>query len=123
MDEIIEEVNKADGDEGTLVSFLLEKNETPTIEKHDPIVLHVLYLLLIAAQTRYEGGDDYLRAKFEEYILTLLSSVKHSQFAPSDETTEGIGNSTGKEHWEHVSVSVYGRSWLRESANQTCDTS
>ncbi|KAG0238833.1 late secretory pathway protein avl9 [Mortierella sp. GBA43] len=61
MDEIIDEVNKAESG---------------------------------AAQTKYEGSDDYLRAKFEEYILTLLSSVKHSQFTPSDDTTENIGNST-----------------------------
>ncbi|KAI8594264.1 AVL9/DENND6 domain-containing protein, partial [Dissophora ornata] len=40
------------------------------------------------AQTEYAGSDDYLRAKFEEYILTLLSSVKHSQFTQADDSIE-----------------------------------
>ncbi|KAF9581748.1 late secretory pathway protein avl9, partial [Lunasporangiospora selenospora] len=43
------------------------------------------------AQTEYIGGDDYLRAKFEEYILTLLSSVKHAQFTQADDPMDGIG--------------------------------
>ncbi|KAG0006814.1 late secretory pathway protein avl9 [Modicella reniformis] len=49
---------------------------------------------LNGAQTEYAGSDDYLRAKFEEYLLTLLSSVKHSQFTPMDETIENIGSSS-----------------------------
>ncbi|KAF9196350.1 late secretory pathway protein avl9 [Haplosporangium sp. Z 11] len=44
------------------------------------------------AQTEYTGSDDYLRAKFEEYILTLLSSVKHSQLTLPDDSIEGMGN-------------------------------
>ncbi|GJJ74122.1 hypothetical protein EMPS_06480 [Entomortierella parvispora] len=45
------------------------------------------------AQTEYTGSDDYLRAKFEEYILTLLSSVKHSQNIQPDDTIDGVGSS------------------------------
>jgi hypothetical protein len=30
-------------------------------------------------QNTYLGSDDYLRARFEEYVLSLLSSVKHAQ--------------------------------------------
>ncbi|ORX59583.1 hypothetical protein DM01DRAFT_1333049 [Hesseltinella vesiculosa] len=30
-------------------------------------------------QNTYLGSDDYLRARFEEYLLTLLSSTKHAQ--------------------------------------------
>lgn len=30
-------------------------------------------------QNTYLGSDDYLRARFEEYILSLLSSTKHAQ--------------------------------------------
>jgi hypothetical protein len=30
-------------------------------------------------QNTYLGSDDYLRARFEEYILSLLSSIKHAQ--------------------------------------------
>ncbi|KAI8069574.1 transport protein Avl9-domain-containing protein [Gongronella butleri] len=30
-------------------------------------------------QNTYLGSDDYLRARFEEYILALLSSTKHAQ--------------------------------------------
>ncbi|KAF9206914.1 late secretory pathway protein avl9 [Haplosporangium sp. Z 27] len=47
-------------------------------------------------QTEYSGSDDYLRAKFEEYILTLLSSVKHSQFTQADDSIEGIGSANDK---------------------------
>ncbi|KAF9288793.1 late secretory pathway protein avl9 [Mortierella alpina] len=49
------------------------------------------------AQTEYAGSDDYLRAKFEEYILTLLSSVKHAQFTQNDDSIDGIGNATDKD--------------------------
>ncbi|KAF9158158.1 late secretory pathway protein avl9 [Actinomortierella ambigua] len=45
-----------------------------------------------AAETEYAGSDDYLRAKFEEYILTLLSSVKHAQFTKNEDPVEGIGH-------------------------------
>ncbi|KAF9329298.1 late secretory pathway protein avl9 [Podila minutissima] len=48
------------------------------------------------AETEYAGSDDYLRAKFEEYILTLLSSVKHSQFTQVDDSIDGIGNATDR---------------------------
>ncbi|SAM04076.1 hypothetical protein [Absidia glauca] len=30
-------------------------------------------------QNTYLGSDDYLRARFEEYVLSLLSSTKHAQ--------------------------------------------
>lgn len=30
-------------------------------------------------QNTYLGSDDYLRARFEEYVLSLLSSMKHAQ--------------------------------------------
>src|ERR1700733_1252003 len=30
-------------------------------------------------QNTYLGSDDYLRARFEEYIMSLLSSVKYAQ--------------------------------------------
>ncbi|KAE8218761.1 hypothetical protein CF319_g7419 [Tilletia indica] len=32
------------------------------------------------AGMQYEGSDDHLRARFEEYICALLASVKHYQF-------------------------------------------
>ncbi|KAF9306012.1 late secretory pathway protein avl9 [Mortierella antarctica] len=48
------------------------------------------------AETEYAGSDDYLRAKFEEYILTLLSSVKHSQFTQVDDSIDSIGNATDR---------------------------
>ncbi|KAG0359193.1 late secretory pathway protein avl9 [Gamsiella multidivaricata] len=49
------------------------------------------------AQTEYTGSDDYLRAKFEEYLLTLLSSVKHSQYTQVDDSIEGIGSATDRD--------------------------
>lgn len=51
------------------------------------------------SQTEYAGSDDYLRAKFEEYILTLLSSVKHAQkVTQTEDSTEGMGNPSGKRY-------------------------
>lgn len=48
------------------------------------------------SQTEYAGSDDYLRAKFEEYILTLLSSIKHAQVNQTEDSIEGMGNPSGK---------------------------
>ncbi|KAF9539404.1 late secretory pathway protein avl9 [Mortierella hygrophila] len=50
------------------------------------------------SQTEYAGSDDYLRAKFEEYILTLLSSVKHAQkVTQTEDSTEGMGNPSDRD--------------------------
>ncbi|KAF9922972.1 late secretory pathway protein avl9 [Linnemannia zychae] len=49
------------------------------------------------SQTEYNGSDDYLRAKFEEYILTLLSSVKHAQKTQTEDSTEGMGNPSDRD--------------------------
>ncbi|KAF9573030.1 late secretory pathway protein avl9 [Mortierella alpina] len=76
MDEIIEAVN----DGGS--------NDDADFDKDFSV---------ITAQTEYAGSDDYLRAKFEEYILTLLSSVKHAQFTQVDDSIDGIGNATDKD--------------------------
>lgn len=46
-------------------------------------------------QNTYLGSDDYLRARFEEYILSLLSSVKHAQAHNSlDNVYENMDNGT-----------------------------
>ncbi|CAD6884355.1 unnamed protein product, partial [Tilletia caries] len=44
------------------------------------------------AGMQYEGSDDHLRARFEEYICALLSSVKYYQF----EQGQGLGQGAGK---------------------------
>ncbi|KAK3836768.1 MAG: transport protein Avl9-domain-containing protein [Linnemannia gamsii] len=49
------------------------------------------------SQTEYAGSDDYLRAKFEEYILTLLSSIKHAQVTQTEDSTEGMGNPSDRD--------------------------
>ncbi|KAF9423964.1 late secretory pathway protein avl9 [Podila epigama] len=79
MDEIIEAVNNSNNDDVDL------------------------------AQAEYAGSDDYLRAKFEEYILTLLSSVKHSQYAQIDDSIEAIGNNTS----ERNMTSDYGTHFIK----------
>ncbi|CAO3609522.1 unnamed protein product [Cunninghamella blakesleeana] len=40
-------------------------------------------------QNTYLGSDDYLRARFEEYILSLLSSTKHAQDSNILSTMDG----------------------------------
>ncbi|KAF9900254.1 late secretory pathway protein avl9 [Linnemannia zychae] len=49
------------------------------------------------SQTEYAGSDDYLRAKFEEYILTLLSSIKHAQATQTEDSPEGMGNPSDRD--------------------------
>ncbi|KAG0341105.1 late secretory pathway protein avl9 [Podila humilis] len=56
----------------------------------------------------YTGSDDYLRAKFEEYLLTLLSSVKHSQFTQADDPIDSMGNPADRNM-----TSDYGAQFIR----------
>ncbi|KAI9278184.1 transport protein Avl9-domain-containing protein [Phascolomyces articulosus] len=75
-------------------------------------------------QNTYLGSDDYLRARFEEYILSLLSSMKHAQDAnliPDNHSIEESSQTfttttTGKKNY----LADYGMSWLmswRETNN------
>ncbi|KAI8365811.1 transport protein Avl9-domain-containing protein [Choanephora cucurbitarum] len=67
-------------------------------------------------QNTYNGSDDYLRAKFEEYVLSLLSSMKHAQAhnlldkvqAHIEPTEEVIMD----ENEEHNYLTDYGMKWL-----------
>lgn len=71
-------------------------------------------------QNTYLGSDDYLRARFEEYILSLLSSVKHAQAHnlldyAYDTMDNGANNSEQvitDENEEHNYLSDYGMKWL-----------
>ncbi|KAL7330991.1 hypothetical protein PS15p_203247 [Mucor circinelloides] len=71
-------------------------------------------------QNTYLGSDDYLRARFEEYILSLLSSVKHAQAHnlldyAYDTMDNGANNSEQvitDENEEHNYLSDYGKKWL-----------
>ncbi|CEP13761.1 hypothetical protein [Parasitella parasitica] len=71
-------------------------------------------------QNTYLGSDDYLRARFEEYILSLLSSVKHAQAhnlldSVYDNMDNGANSSEEvitDENEEHNYLSDYGMKWL-----------
>ncbi|ORZ09801.1 AVL9/DENND6 domain-containing protein [Absidia repens] len=45
-------------------------------------------------QNTYLGSDDYLRARFEEYVLSLLSSTKHAQDTNVLSSIQGASSTT-----------------------------
>ncbi|KAG2212399.1 hypothetical protein INT47_001760, partial [Mucor saturninus] len=67
-------------------------------------------------QNTYLGSDDYLRARFEEYMLSMLSSVKHAQVhnmmdkVYEDNNSEEIMTDEAE---EHNYLSDYGMKWLK----------
>ncbi|GAN01239.1 cytoplasm protein [Mucor ambiguus] len=71
-------------------------------------------------QNTYLGSDDYLRARFEEYILSLLSSVKHAQahnlldnvYDTMDNGASNIEEVMTDENEERNYLSDYGMKWL-----------
>ncbi|KAI8640104.1 transport protein Avl9-domain-containing protein [Parasitella parasitica] len=71
-------------------------------------------------QNTYLGSDDYLRARFEEYILSLLSSVKHAQaHSLLDSVYDSMDNGANSgeevmtdENEEHNYLTDYGMKWL-----------
>ncbi|KAI9487840.1 MAG: transport protein Avl9-domain-containing protein [Benjaminiella poitrasii] len=76
-------------------------------------------------QNTYLGSDDYVRARFEEYVLSLLSSVKHAQAhnlidqaqksmtANSDDSNHSPEESIMTDENEvHNYLSDYGMKWL-----------
>lgn len=91
MDEIIEAVNDSGINDGKRCNFSRKSKEK---DVGFSFANHTISSYILA-ETEYAGSDDYLRAKFEEYILTLLSSVKHSQFTQVDDSIDSIGNATG----------------------------
>ncbi|KAI9488955.1 transport protein Avl9-domain-containing protein [Zychaea mexicana] len=75
-------------------------------------------------QNTYLGSDDYLRARFEEYILSLLSSMKHAQDANliPDGWCHSYLHTMHSIMTEKNYLSDYGMSWLmawRETNNFT----
>jgi hypothetical protein len=65
-------------------------------------------------QNTYLGSDDYLRARFEEYILALLSSVKHAQAHHILDNSYESEEIMTDESEEHNYLSDYGMKWLKE---------
>ncbi|KAI8334479.1 transport protein Avl9-domain-containing protein [Blakeslea trispora] len=71
-------------------------------------------------QNTYLGSDDYLRAKFEEYVLSLLSSMKHAQAHHLlDKAQAHIEPNTTEEvimdeNEEHNYLTDYGMKWLMD---------
>ncbi|KAG1050667.1 hypothetical protein G6F43_007076 [Rhizopus delemar] len=62
----------------------------------------------------YDGSDDYLRARFEGYILSLLSSVKHAQAHHQlDDMLYINREQVIEEEEEHNYLSDYGMKWLK----------
>ncbi|KAI8141594.1 transport protein Avl9-domain-containing protein [Fennellomyces sp. T-0311] len=76
-------------------------------------------------QNTYLGSDDYLRARFEEYILSMLSSMKHAQDAnllpeTMDDQQEPHDEVMRDDDREKNYLSDYGMNWVmawRETSN------
>ncbi|CAO3612613.1 unnamed protein product [Mucor hiemalis] len=71
-------------------------------------------------QNTYLGSDDYLRARFEEYVLSLLSSVKHAQahnLMDNAMNEQDMNNNSEEimtdENEERNYLSDYGMKWLK----------
>ncbi|KAG0168554.1 late secretory pathway protein avl9 [Apophysomyces sp. BC1015] len=67
MERIVRVVNDTWDQNGTLFTFCNSVLIICALDPNRPL------------QNTYLGSDDYLRARFEEYILSLLSSMKHAQ--------------------------------------------
>lgn len=81
MEKIVRVVNDTWDLNGKIRKWLLLTGERELITTLDPSR---------PLQNTYLGSDDYLRARFEEYLLSLLSSVKHAQdsnLIPDDQGT------------------------------------
>ncbi|OAD70697.1 hypothetical protein PHYBLDRAFT_115220 [Phycomyces blakesleeanus NRRL 1555(-)] len=76
----------------------------------------------------FYGSDDYLRARFEEYVLSLLSSMKHAQASSNfSDNSRGMHHSDSSseevmrdDDRERNYLSDYGMSWImawRETNN------
>ncbi|GAB5590512.1 hypothetical protein Unana1_05412 [Umbelopsis nana] len=66
-------------------------------------------------QNTYLGSDDYLRARFEEYIMSLLSSVKYAQaFDPKNafKTETALEDVIRDEEKEKNYLLDYGMNWV-----------
>ncbi|ELU43953.1 cytoplasm protein [Rhizoctonia solani AG-1 IA] len=57
---------------------------------------------------RFKGSDDYLRAKFEEYIYTALSTVKYADFLNKGKQSEVLVPGTASES----SVPYFNEAWV-----------
>ncbi|ORZ00136.1 transport protein Avl9-domain-containing protein [Syncephalastrum racemosum] len=72
------------------------------------------------AQNTYLGSDDYLRARFEEYILSMLSSMKHAQASSLLDTDQIEEEIMRDDDQEKNYLADYGMKWLmawRETNN------
>ncbi|QRW27025.1 Late Secretory pathway protein AVL9 [Rhizoctonia solani] len=57
---------------------------------------------------QFKGSDDYLRAKFEEYIYTALSTVKYADFLNKGKQSEVLVPGTASES----SVPYFNEAWV-----------
>ncbi|CCO28805.1 Late secretory pathway protein AVL9 AltName: Full=APL2 VPS1 synthetic lethal protein 9 [Rhizoctonia solani AG-1 IB] len=57
---------------------------------------------------RFKGSDDYLRAKFEEYIYTALSTVKYADFLSKGKQSEVLVPGSAPES----SVPYFNEAWV-----------
>ncbi|KAI8983830.1 transport protein Avl9-domain-containing protein [Pilobolus umbonatus] len=68
-------------------------------------------------QNTYHGSDDDLRRRFEEYVLSLLASVKHAQAHNLLDTMTDDSSTTEEvitdENEERNYLSDYGMKWLK----------
>lgn len=86
MENIVKVVNDTWNQNGIYLKHFQLQISLPTNSTIDPSR---------PLQNTYLGSDDYLRARFEEYILSLLSSVKHAQAHNSlDNVYENMDNGT-----------------------------
>ncbi|RUP46808.1 hypothetical protein BC936DRAFT_146497, partial [Jimgerdemannia flammicorona] len=84
MDKIFKTVNDTWDVNGRYMGIEVGVLYTEQIKTHGVTKSTWCFIPYLPDPTRpttnsYSGSDDFLRARFEEYVLSLLSSVKHAQ--------------------------------------------
>ncbi|WFC99088.1 hypothetical protein MYAM1_001825 [Malassezia yamatoensis] len=59
------------------------------------------------ALMQYEGSDDYLRARFEEYVLGFLSTAKFSEHQPARTAETPLDNSSAEAQYGAEAIRLF----------------
>ena len=81
---------------------------------------------MLSSQYSFRGSDDYLRQKFEEYIMAALSSVKYTAFLAKGQgngvvIADGSGDPHAAEDFNMVFIQEFKKSHAYEVWERVTD--
>lgn len=83
------------------VSYPIGKGEALSLSSNDKKFMNNLIQTLSDQNDEYHGNDDYIRHQFEDYLLSLLSSTRYSQYVekfkqapPGYDLKDDLGNTS-----------------------------